>query len=122
MEALDKLRYAVDLASMVSHGCVRLYPEDISRLFPDIKIGTAVTVVDQPMKLARIGNQLMLEIHPNQEQSDEVERTGKHTSSKPAEFEFRIVEAAGDDTHLIDWEKAKQTARKRRGIPVPILK
>ncbi len=106
----------------VSHGCVRLYPEDISRLFPDIKIGTAVTVIDQPMKLARVGNQLMLEIHPNQEQSDEVEQTGKHTSAKPAEFEFRIAEAAGDDTHRIDWEKAKQAAKERRGIPVPILK
>ena len=106
----------------VSHGCVRLYPEDISRLFPDIKIGTVVTVIDQPMKLARIGNQLMLEIHPNQEQSDEVEQKGRHTHAKPAEFEFRLVEAAGDAAHRIVWEKAKQVARERRGIPVPILK
>ena len=106
----------------VSHGCVRLYPEDISRLFPDIKVGTAVTVIDQPMKLARIGNQLMMEIHPNQEQADEVEQSGKLTPAKPAEFEFRLVQAAGDAADRIDWDKAKMAATERRGIPVPILK
>jgi L,D-transpeptidase ErfK/SrfK len=30
-----------------SHGCIRLYPEDIAQLFDDIPIGTKVTVVNQ---------------------------------------------------------------------------
>jgi len=106
----------------VSHGCVRLYPEDIERLYPHIKIGTPVTVVDQPMKLARQGDQVMLEIHPNQLQADEVEQTGKLTPVKPAEFEYLLTVAAGKDTDRIDWAKAKQAAMERRGIPVEILK
>lgn len=106
----------------VSHGCVRLYPEDIARLFPDIKIGTLVTVVDQPMKLARQGNQVWMEIHPNQEQADEVEQTGKLTPAKPAEFEYLLTMMAGEDSNRIDWDKAKQAAVERRGIPVAILK
>lgn len=106
----------------VSHGCVRLYPEDIARLFGDIKIGTPVTVIDQPMKVTKMDGQLWLEIHPTQLQADEVEQTGKHTPSKPAEFEFLLTSAAGDDAHRIDWEKAKRAARERRGIPIPVLK
>jgi L,D-transpeptidase ErfK/SrfK len=106
----------------VSHGCVRLYPEDIERLYPHIKIGTPVTVVDQPMKLARQGDQVLLEIHPNQLQADEVEQTGKLTPVKPAEFEYLLTMAAGKDSDRIDWAKAKQAAVERRGIPVEILK
>lgn len=106
----------------VSHGCIRLYPEDISRLFDDIKIGMPVTVVDQPLKVARIGDQVWLEIHPNQQQADEVEQTGRLTPAKPAEFEFRLIDAAGKDSDRIDWDKAKTTAAQRRGVPVAILK
>ncbi|MDE0794585.1 MAG: L,D-transpeptidase family protein [Alphaproteobacteria bacterium] len=106
----------------VSHGCVRLYPEDIARLFGDIKVGMPVTVVDQPMKVTMMDGQLWLEIHPSQLQADEVEQTGKHTPSKPAEFEFLLTSAAGDNTNRIDWEKAKRAALERRGIPIPILR
>lgn len=31
-----------------SHGCIRLYPEDIAQLFDDIPLGTKVVVVNQP--------------------------------------------------------------------------
>ena len=106
----------------VSHGCVRLYPEDIARLFGDIKIGTMVTVVDQPMKVTRMDGQLWLEIHPTQEQADEVEQTGMNTPAKPAEFEFLLTSAAGEDADRIDWEKAKSAAIERRGIPIPVLR
>lgn len=106
----------------VSHGCVRLYPEDIARLFGDIKVGTLVTVVDQPMKVTKMNGQLWLEIHPTQLQADEVEQTGTHTPSKPAEFEFLLTSAAGDDANRIDWEKAKRAALERRGIPIAVLK
>lgn len=106
----------------VSHGCVRLYPEDIARLFGDIKIGTPVTVVDQPMKVTKTDGQLWLEIHPTQLQADEVEKTGRHTPSKPAEFEFLLTSAAGEDANRIDWDKAKRAAKERRGIPIAVLK
>jgi L,D-transpeptidase ErfK/SrfK len=106
----------------VSHGCVRLYPEDIARLFGDIKIGMMVTVVDQPMKVTKMDGQLWLEIHPTQEQADEVEQTGMHTPAKPAEFEYLLTSAAGEDADRIDWEKAKSAAMERRGIPIPVLR
>jgi len=48
----------------VSHGCVRMYPEDIEMLFPLIPVGTPVTIIDQPIKLGWLGDALYLEIHP----------------------------------------------------------
>lgn len=105
----------------VSHGCVRLYPEDIARIYEDVEIGTRVTVIDEPMKIARLNGELWLEVHPNQKQSDEVERTGRHTYAKPREFEFRLVSAAGEMADSINWQLAKRAARERRGMPVQIL-
>ena len=32
----------------VSHGCVRLYPEDIARLFPQVPVGTEVHIINEP--------------------------------------------------------------------------
>lgn len=50
----------------LSHGCIRLYPEDIEALFNQVSIGTKVTVVDQPFKLGWKRNTLYLEITPLQ--------------------------------------------------------
>ena len=35
----------------VSHGCVRLYPEDIERLYAATGLGTPVTIVDEPVSV-----------------------------------------------------------------------
>jgi L,D-transpeptidase ErfK/SrfK len=38
----------------VTHGCVRMYPEDIERLFGMVPVGTPVRLVDQPVKVGRL--------------------------------------------------------------------
>lgn len=48
----------------VSHGCVRLYPEDIASLFGQVTRKTAVHIVDQPYKLAWHQGELLLEVQP----------------------------------------------------------
>lgn len=48
----------------VTHGCVRMYPEDIAFLYPQVAVGTPVTIVDQPVKLGWLGDTLYVEIHP----------------------------------------------------------
>ncbi len=47
----------------VSHGCVRLYPEDIERLFPTIPIGTPGQFVYQPVKVGAREGRIYLEVH-----------------------------------------------------------
>lgn len=47
----------------VSHGCIRLYPEDIPVLFELVPMGTKVTIVRQPVKLAVRNKKILLEVH-----------------------------------------------------------
>jgi L,D-transpeptidase ErfK/SrfK len=47
-----------------SHGCIRMYPEDIAALYGDIPVGTTVTVVNQPMIYGRRGDQIYLQSFP----------------------------------------------------------
>lgn len=54
----------------VTHGCIRMYPEDIEGLFPDIPVGTPVTLVNQPIKLGWLAGALFLELHPPLEEDE----------------------------------------------------
>ena len=47
----------------VSHGCVRLYPEDIERLFPLVPVGAPGEFVYQPVKIGVRGGAVYLETH-----------------------------------------------------------
>jgi L,D-transpeptidase ErfK/SrfK len=47
----------------VSHGCVRLYPEDIERAFPLVDAGMPVKFVYQPVKVGRRGRDTFFEAH-----------------------------------------------------------
>lgn len=58
----------------VSHGCIRLYPEDIQDLFENVEVGTPVTVVDQPVKLGWWQGALYLEVHPDRSIADLIEQ------------------------------------------------
>lgn len=48
----------------VSHGCIRMLPEDIEKLFPQVPTGTPVNIINQPVKAGWYGGKLYLEIHP----------------------------------------------------------
>lgn len=48
----------------VSHGCVRMLPEDIEQLFPQVAVGTRVRIINQPAKAGWFGDKLYLEVHP----------------------------------------------------------
>ena len=47
----------------VSHGCVRLYPEDIDRLYHRVSVGTPGRFVYQPVKYGWRGDSLYVEVH-----------------------------------------------------------
>lgn len=105
-----------------SHGCVRMYPEDIEQLFNAIAIGTPVTVVDQAAKIGWHEGALLLEVHPSQNQSDRVEAGESFPPEPVRELEYLLIDAADGDASRLDWHKIRQVVRERRGIPVPVLK
>jgi L,D-transpeptidase ErfK/SrfK len=111
----------------VSHGCIRLYPEDIAELFASVPVGTPVTVVDQPVKLGWSEGRLYLEIHPTQAQADEFEATGSFTPRPINRLRERIENAArarpyGTGWSGIDWRTVEHAATARDGVPVPITR
>ena len=48
----------------VTHGCLRMYPEDIETLFDKISVGAQVQLVNQPIKLGWLADSLFIELHP----------------------------------------------------------
>lgn len=55
-----------------SHGCMRLYPEDIQALFGQSQVGDVVTVIDTPMTLGQHGGDLYLQVTPTRAQAKEI--------------------------------------------------
>ena len=97
----------------VSHGCVRLYPEDIARLFPEVPEGTRVTIVNQPYVAGWRNGQLYLE--PHHPLAEDAKRWG--TSLKPME---QAVATKAAEPDAVNWDKARKVAREARGIPFPV--
>jgi L,D-transpeptidase ErfK/SrfK len=54
--------YGVGLRA--SHGCIRLYPEDIAQLYDMIPVGTKVTVVNQPQVYGYHNTTLYMQSYP----------------------------------------------------------
>ena len=52
------------IGMQVTHGCMRLYPEDIETLYGMVPIGTSVTIVNQPYKWGWQDGELLIEVHP----------------------------------------------------------
>ena len=54
----------------VSHGCIRMLPEDVEELFDMAPIGTPVRIINQPFKVGWYGGELYLEVHPPLEEDE----------------------------------------------------
>jgi L,D-transpeptidase ErfK/SrfK len=98
----------------ISHGCVRLYPEDIARLFDEVPVGTPVQIINEPYVAGWRDGQLYLEAH--EPLAEEARRWGDTLAPMEAAVKIRALGLSD----AVDWEKARQVAREARGIPVPI--
>ena len=52
------------IGMQVTHGCVRLYPENIEQLYNLVPVGTPVHIINQPVKIGRHDDALYIESHP----------------------------------------------------------
>jgi len=102
-----------------SHGCIRLYPEDIAKLFELVKIGTKVTVVDEPYKLGWHGDSLLLEVTPTQTQADDIANYKVPSPLSLPKIYDAVKKVAGENTQ-IDWYEVENAVATRNGIPVVI--
>ena len=106
----------------VSHGCIRMYAEDIEALFAAVRVGTPVRVVDQPVKVGWQDGRLYLEVHPTQGEIDEME-AGRPLEDRPPEDPRERIRAAllaAGGGVLVNWPLVDRIARERRGVPALI--
>ena len=104
----------------VSHGCIRLYPEDIQRLFSEVTVGTPVRVIDEEVRLAWVDGELYLQVTLSKRQMDEIDINVPMTPEIPSDLAERVIAAAGDQFDRIDWNAVNRIGLKRPGIPVRI--
>ncbi|HEV8679661.1 MAG TPA: L,D-transpeptidase family protein [Stellaceae bacterium] len=104
----------------VSHGCIRLYPDDIEKLFAAVPIGTPVRVVNQPATAGWAGDRLYVQIHPSQAQADEIDTEQRVTPDPAQGVRPLVMAAAGTSADALDWDAVEKAARARIGIPVKV--
>jgi len=104
----------------VSRGCIRLYPEDIVRLFESTPVGAEVRVVHETAKLAWVGEDVFFEVHPSLDEMLVLEEEGILPEIRPDDLRPQIKEFAGGASDRIDWGLAYRVAADRRGVPVRI--
>ncbi len=93
----------------VSHGCIRLYPEDIDRLFPVVRIGDLGEFLYQPVKVGAQDGEIYVEVH----------KDIYHLTPGPYREAMRLLEAHGW-THLIDPRRLRRAVQEQSGVPVVI--
>lgn len=106
----------------VSHGCIRLYPEDIERLFALVAVGTPVRIVHQAVKAGWSGDALYVEVHPDQRDADELEAGGALSERLTPPIGDIVRRAAGATAKQIDWLAVHRAAARASGVPVEITR
>lgn len=99
----------------VSHGCIRLYPEDIEVLFGKTAVGASVTIVNQPYLTAWHSGDLYLEAHQPLEQNP------RRTASLRKALIAQLGREAKKANATIDWARVDRILERADGIPAPVL-
>jgi L,D-transpeptidase ErfK/SrfK len=99
---------AVGLA--VTHGCIRMYPDDVEALFPLVPVGTPVRLINEPLKVVWVDGELLLEAHPP------VDAEGQSFEPDLDQFSDLLQKAVGDKTVAIHWDYAREVLQKANGV------
>jgi len=93
-----------------SHGCIRMYPEDIPNLFQIVPRGAKVTITRQPLKIGLSGDRVYLEVH-------------KDTELQINYFNETVRLLIKKDLYKkVDKDKMLVALREKKGFPVDISK
>ena len=121
----------------VSHGCVRMFPEDIEFLFAHVRINTPVRIINAPVKIGWDGERLVAEIHPLLETPQRlVEESLQHVEELDADIEVpevatpskdpltqvteQFIVATSERAGQLDWDLVEKLVERSNGIPEPV--
>ena len=121
----------------VSHGCVRMFPEDIEFLFEHIRVSTPVRIINVPVKIGWDGDRLVAEVHPLLESSQPLaEETLEHLEQLDADVNLpppdpdskdplthvteQFVVATAERAGQLDWDLVEELVWRADGIPAAV--
>jgi L,D-transpeptidase ErfK/SrfK len=102
------------IGMQITHGCVRMYPEDIEALYNGAPVGTPVYIVKQPIKVGWLNNILYVEAHPDLEGEE------KTPDQRNAIALALIQKANKGELPEFDQVALNQALKDIDGVPVPI--
>lgn len=108
-------RRSFGIGMRVSHGCIRMYPEDIEELFHKVSVNIPVRIIDEPVKIGWEHDLLYLEVHRPLE-SEEAEFT-QLPSFQEAIDQLR---AHLEEFDVLDQQQVRRTFSLGIGIPTDV--
>jgi L,D-transpeptidase ErfK/SrfK len=102
------------IGMQITHGCVRMYPEDIEALYNSVPVGTSVYIVKQPIKVGWLNNTLYVEAHPDLEGEE------KTPDQRYAIALALIQKANNGELPEFDQVALNQALKDIDGTPVPL--
>ena len=128
----------------VTHGCIRMFPEDIGFLFEQVRVDTRVRIINEPVKVGWDGEQLVMEVHRTLDEApvavdetvdglvvaspvDAVQvATEKTADIEPpirgqlTSLTVQFVAATNTKPGELDWDFAEQLLERADGIPARV--
>jgi L,D-transpeptidase ErfK/SrfK len=101
------------IGSEISHGCIRMYPENVAKLFAEAEIGTRVLVINQPLKIHQYEAEVYLESHLKEVPEFPI-KDGEHAKL--------ICKRIKNCEEKVDWEKVEKALMQNLGIPIKVTK
>ncbi len=94
----------------VSHGCIRLFPEDIEHLFEKVKVGTPGQIIYQPIKFGWRGDGLYVEVHDD--------LYGRYAGLWQLATQL-VTEKGLEDQ--VDMKKLEKAVEEKTGVPTYVM-
>ena len=124
----------------VTHGCIRMFPEDIDFLFSKVALNTPVRIINEPVKVGWDGDTLYVEVHrtleqappeapeapaerggdeaePDAMQVDAAEYVPPPTRAAMTALTQQFVAATNSRAGALDWDVAERLLDRADGIP-----
>ena len=96
---------------LTTHGCIRLYPEDISELYRLVRRGAVGELVYQPIKFGESDGQIYVEVHED-----------LYKRIPNLQREARALARRAGLTNRIDFARLRQAVEEKRGVPVVVTR
>ena len=118
----------------VSHGCIRMFPEDIEFLFQHITVNTVVRIINAPVKIGWDGEDLVAEVHPLLETPQllvaaslqriekldadiELPDVSEPSRNPLTQVTEQFITATAERAGQLDWDLVEVVVKRSDGIP-----